>query len=145
MSLPIGTVLFSTNIDPKQNVTPGIFNHVGIIVDDDQNIVEAQLDEGVILTSWADYKDRPYNWNNWGVLYPRNKEIGIKAAEAAKTYVGRKYAKLSSIRGLKRRMNCVSVVSNAYSEATDTEVKAAVPDDFIKYVNLFTDKISEIS
>jgi hypothetical protein len=144
-NLPIGTILCSSNLNPEDNVTPGIINHMAIIVDEEQNMVEAQSDEGVIFTSFATYRARPYNWGTWGVLYPRSLEMGKKAAEQAKTYIGKNYGALSSIRRRKRKMNCVSVVSQAYSAAVGTELKMAVPDDIMKYVNLFTDKIEEVT
>lgn len=135
--LPIGTILFSNNLNPQDNASPGLWNHACIIIDEQYNIVEAQMDKGVILTSFIDYKKRPYDWKTWACLYPRSRANGIKAAEYAKTLVGRRYGKLSSIRMAGRKYNCVKVVSESYG------IKAAIPDDFTKYINLFTNKLEE--
>lgn len=136
-NLPIGTLLFSSNRDKSLNQTPGIFNHICGIVDIDQNIVEAQEKYGVIKTSWIDYVARDYDWNNWGVLYPIDKSVGIQAATKALSYVGTKYGLLSSIRLFSRRMNCVLVWAKAYN------IDAKIVDDFIKYNTLFTDKLDK--
>lgn len=145
-NLPLGTVIFTTNLDASLNQSPGLHNHNLLIVDEQQNMVEAQSGQGVILTSWAELIIRPYDWDGYfGVLYPRDREMGKKAAAAAKTYIGRPYGPLASVRGRIRRMNCVSVISHAYSEATNSEIKAAIPDDLIKYINIFTDNLSEVN
>lgn len=143
--LPIGTLLCSSNLNPQDNRTPGIVNHLAIIIDEEHNMVEAQEADGVIITSWLDYRARPYNWSTFGVLYPRNKETGKKAAEYAKTLVGRRYGTLASIRKNTRKVNCASVIGKAYSNATGFDVQMAIPDDAMRYVNIFTDKLSEVN
>lgn len=143
-NLPIGTILCSSNADPKENITPGAINHVAIIVDAEHNLVEAQEDRGVILTSFTEYRSRPYAWNEWAVLYPLTYDLGKKAAEHAKTLVGKRYGKLASIRKTKRKLNCVSVISQAYSFAVGQEIIMIIPDDCVKYPNLFVNKISDI-
>lgn len=143
-NLPIGTVLFSSNADPTQNITPGMYNHCAIIIDSNFNLVEAQEDQGVILTSFADYRARPYAWDEWVVLYPKTYELGKKAAEYAQTLVGKRYGKLASIRKTKRKLNCISVISQAYSFASGSEIQLIIPDDCVKYPNLFVNKIGDI-
>lgn len=147
-NLPIGTVIYSRNLNESFNKTPGCVNHLAIIVGDNQ-VVEAQEDldgkSGVILSSIADFKSRHYQF---GYLYPKDKQVGIKAAETAKTLVGKKYAKLTSIRPKlsnnirSRKMNCVTVINVSYSKALGTDVKMAIPDDIFRYGQVFTDKLS---
>lgn len=147
MSLPIGTVIYSRNLKESDNKTPGVANHLAIIVDD-KNVVEAQEDldgkSGVILTPLTEFRARQYQY---GYLYPIDKQVGIKAATEAKALVGKKYSKLSSIRprfngNNSRRMNCVSVVKVSYSKALGTEIKMAIPDDIFRYGQIFTDRLA---
>lgn len=133
-----GVVLYSSNLNTALNQSPGLVNHLAMVVDNN-NIVESQEDKGVILTPISEYKARAYQWN---ALYPINKQAGIKAAEFARTLLGRKYGKYSSIRPLLNeytlRLNCVSVISLSYSSALNTKIKLGVPDDIFKYSNIFT-------
>lgn len=147
MSLPIGTVIYSRNLKESDNKTPGVANHLAIVVDA-TTVVEAQEDldgkSGVILTPMSAFRARQYQF---GYLYPIDKQVGIKAAAEAKALVGKKYAKLSSIRprlngNNSRRMNCVTVIKVSYSKALGTEIKMAIPDDIFRYGQVFTDKLA---
>lgn len=145
-SLPIGTVFYSRNLREADNKTPGVANHLAILVDEN-TVVESQekMDgkSGVMLTPLTEYKSRNYQW---GALYPVNKETGRKAAEVARSLVGKKYGKLTSIRphlsDNPHRMNCVSVINVSYSKALGTDIKMAIPDDIFKYGKIFTDRLA---
>lgn len=140
-----GTVLYSSNLDMRQNAPVGIVNHLAIYVGDGK-IVESQKDlngkSGVLLTDFTEYKTRKYQWN---VLYPKDKNIGIKAAEFAKTLVGKRYGQLSSIRKHtsehSRKLNCTSVIALSYAHASGKEIKLTVPDEIFKRHDIFTDKL----
>lgn len=123
---PLGTVYLSRNLDERLNDSPGYWNHVAIYVGQDA-LVESQIGVGVVRTSLADYSKRAYQV---GVLYPRDKAVGERAAAVASSYVGRPYRRLSSfapnlvppivpaiLHGTPYGMNCVSTVGDAYAAA----------------------------
>lgn len=138
--LPIGTVLISRNNNDTLNhhIKGSKWNHICIYIGNGI-IVESQENEGVIKTSAQEYLKRDYTF---GFLYPKSKEQGIIAAKTAEKLVGSDYRKISSVfrRNVnpKKGLNCVSVVRNSYN------VYLQIPDDILKFSDLFTDNISEI-
>lgn len=137
--LPVGTILISRNNDDTLNhhIKDSKWNHICIYIGNGI-IVESQEDQGVIKTSAKDYLKRDYTF---GFLYPKNKQQGIDAAKTAEKLVGSDYRKVSSVfrRNVnpKKGLNCVSVVRNSYN------IYLQIPDDILKFSDLFTDKISE--
>lgn len=143
-NFPLGTVLYSTNLDMSQNAPVGLCNHLAIWVGNNQ-IIEAQKDmdgkSGVLLTPFDDYKKRKLEYN---VLFPKDKHIGEMAADFARTLIGRKYGKFSSFRHLRehaRRLNCTALVALCYSHALGKEIRLTVPDEIFKRDDIFTDKL----
>lgn len=140
-----GVILVSKNIDESLNTTPkSIWNHLSIMISETE-LIESQINQGVIITKFEDYKKRAYTW---GIIYPKQKSIGLKAANYAKELVGIKYRKFSSIfknpRPIKRGLNCVSVVRESYSKILGYDIFIRVPDELLLQKNIFTDKLSEV-
>ena len=132
MKMPIGTVLLSKNNNESLNQTPhSTWNHLSIVVDSN-NIVESQMDQGVIKTSFKEYQKRDYTYI---AIVPKDKEIGLKAAKKAESLVGGKYKKLASafrrLRKPELGENCVSIIRKAYADATGIDPKWKVPDDVL--------------
>lgn len=144
----LGSVFYSTNLNPDDNAPVGLVNHLCIWVGNGQ-IVESQEDldgkSGVLLSSFEEYKNRKIQWN---VLFPLDKAAGERAAEFAKTLVGRRYGKLSSIRRRTnehtRRLNCTSVIALSYSHALECDIKLSVPDEIFKRADIFSDNIENV-
>jgi uncharacterized protein YycO len=102
---PIGAILISRNNIESLNDSPGYWNHVAIYVGNDR-LVESQRGRGVISTPMSEWNQRDITW---GVLTPRDGEVGRRAAEIAKGLVGRPFGIASSVRRHPgRRLNCVS-------------------------------------
>jgi uncharacterized protein YycO len=139
MDWPPGTILVSRNLNESDNNSPGYWNHLQVYVGDGE-IVESQLDRGVILTPLSEFLSRKYQWI---VLFPKDDKIGAAAAVKARTLVGLPYNKVSSFlrvdRNQEKGLNCVSVVRVSYSEALGRKIpELRIPDDILKMTDVFT-------
>lgn len=137
-----GTVLMSRNADENENTSPGFWNHLAIIVSDD-DIVEAQAGivehgqgRGVIITKVSDFMSRDYGQV---IAYePRNPQMGVGAAKRARALVGRPHAPGASVLrrpGRKRPnagQNCVSVVKVAWGTTVTRIRNIVIPDGFAR-------------
>lgn len=136
----LGTVYLSRNLDERSNTTPGAWNHLAIFAGNGK-VVEAQDGQGVIETPLEEYLARPYVVAR---IYPRDPSIGAKAAEIAKTYVGRPYHWSSSITPNitpTYGKNCVSPVTEAYARAAGRQVRRTRrPDHILRLPQLFTNQ-----
>lgn len=90
--LMAGDLLATRNADPRDNETPGYWNHLAIFVGTDQ-VVESQARRGTIRTALAEFVGR----------YPELIVLrfcdgdGEKMAEAARSQVGAPYWRLASV------------------------------------------------
>lgn len=149
---PAGSVLCSRNSNESENATPaGSINHLAIYVGQGW-LVEAQESRGVIFTRLSDYKARPYYPP--GILFPRIKEVGERAAAIAKTHVGRPYRHLSSLapliippiiptilHGTPDGENCVSEIRLDYEGAIGHPlIGFRWPNDVMLRPELFTNQ-----
>ncbi len=156
---PLGAVFVSKNIIESQNSGFWFYwNHHAIYVGDTDGdgigeVVEAQSGPyygyGVIKTPVTEYLNRPYRIV---VFYPRKLETGIKAAEIAKTFIGRPYRPYSSVvpraipkvvpsllHGTPDGMNCVSVTRDSYEGATGRVlIGYQNPDSIFAFMWLFS-------
>ena len=141
MDIPIGSVFISRNLKEDDNSSPGFWNHVSIYIGDN-SIVEAYGEQlGVIQTSLDEYKQRDYEYF---VRYPKNKEIGKRAAIQAVKLIGSPYRYISSIFRRMRRdekgESCVSVIRKAYYRASGYDPKHwKIPDSLAGDTIFLTD------
>lgn len=137
---PVGTVLLSRNHDESQNRTPGYWNHLAMFVGNGE-IVESQAGRGVVIAKLDDYLARPQSVK---CIYPRDLAAGDKAAEFARSYVGRPYRWSSSITpnlSPTYGKNCVSPITEAYARAIDRQVRRCRrPDHILRYPQIFTNE-----
>lgn len=149
---PAGTVICSRNLNEADNTTPFSFwNHVSVYLGQGY-VVEAQEDQGgVILTRLSDFMARPYQV---GVLFPRDRRIGERAAAFAKTQIGRPYRRTASLapllippivptllHGTPDGESCVSQVRKCYEYAIGRPlIGFRVPDDAMYLPQLFTNQ-----
>lgn len=138
--IPIGSVLISYNNNDSLNhhFRGSKWNHLAIYIGDGF-VVESQEEKGVIKTPFSEYIKRDYTW---GILYPKNKQDGIKASEISKKLIGSDYRKISSVfrrnKNPSKGLNCISVIRTSYN------IYLVTPDDILKYSNLFTKDINEV-
>lgn len=138
--IPIGSILISYNNNDSMNhhFRGAKWNHLAIYIGDGF-IVESQAEKGVIKTPMSEYLKRDYTW---GILYPKNRQDGVNAAETSKKLIGSDYRKASSIfkKNIKpsKGLNCISVIRTSYN------IYLVTPDDILKYPNLFTKDIKQV-
>lgn len=133
---PLGTVLISRNTNETDNTSPGYWNHCAIYIGDD-TIIEAQEGQGVIRTLYAEYIVRAYTWFG---LIPIDLNIGMRAADKAKTLVGLPYRKLSSVfLHAHHGMNCVDAGFRVpYEYALNKSFSFVhLPDDVVNISGIF--------
>lgn len=129
MDIPIGSIFISRNKKESDNdQVPGYMNHISIYLGNNE-LIEAQEGPGVVKTTLDEYKKRDYNFL---IRFPKDKEIGKKAAQEALKLLGSKYRFISSIfvilRRDKRGESCVSLARKAYYRAGGIDPKWGLPD-----------------
>lgn len=143
MKLYPGVVLISRNLDENLNTTPGYWNHLALVASD-KEIIESQVEKGVIITPFTEYQNRKYLFI---AAYPIDSSIGQTAVAIAKEMVGKNYGKFSSFRPRLStdfiRYNCTSIVEIPYSKALKRRLRLNLPDHIFRYPEIFSIDLSE--
>lgn len=130
MNLQVGDFLLTQNPFASDNSSPGTWNHLGIYVGD--GVVEAQVDQGVILTDLDTFIGR-YN-----IIVVMRASNGTALAESARRLVGAGYRYVASVfkrlRRTRRGENCISVGRKAWAGAYGFDPGWQIPD------NIYQDK-----
>jgi hypothetical protein len=127
-----GDVVLTRNKgDETINSSPGYYNHVAIVVEDNW-VIEAQQspDSVIAVPIWLFFDRYPE------VLVLRNKDpiVANLTAGVAPKFVGRRYAKYMSVRPLylwKNADNCVSLIKRIYNQVGGLEPKWLIPDHIL--------------
>lgn len=148
---PVGSIYCTKNLDPSMNSSWSFWNHQAEYVGNGE-VVESQMGGvygyGVQIVPLNQFLSRRYQAVVW---FPRYREMGRRAAEIARTYVGRPYRPYSSLwphvipsivprilRGTDAGMNCISVERDSYEAASGMNlIGYQDPDDIYRFTNLF--------
>lgn len=154
---PAGAILLSFNVDqygnydPYNNQTPNSYWNHSVTADGSGNIIESQTPpygNGVQIIPFAVYMARPYRV---AAMYPRDPDLGIRAAYVTRGFVGQPYRRHSSfapniipdivprlLHGTSAGKNCVEVCMEGYAVARGQKIWGVhTPDDIARRQDLF--------
>lgn len=133
-----GDILLTRNFGGEEaNPSPGYYNHIAIIAEDDWVIESQQIFDSVIAVPVWYFFDR---YPEVLVLRPKDRNIAKASAIYATKVMGRRYSKYESIRPFWRWHggdNCVSTVKRIYN-GIGVDRKWIIPDDLYKDIQTFT-------
>lgn len=126
-----GDIFVTRNAEESENTSPGHWNHMAIYVGQNQ-VVEAQVDQGVIYSDLAEFIAR---YSEILVLRLREGD-GQLMADAARQYVKNPYNRLGSLpfrlRPPEQGDNCVSLMRRCYIAAKGRDPRWRIPDRAVR-------------